>query len=91
MIYYVQTNYQEGNIMDIKNLKEELKGLDMGVLVTKATSAASKIDFSSVKDFIDDLTDGATAEKIKGAARTASDFGGYVKIIVGDAVKSLRK
>ncbi len=42
--------------MAINNLKEELKGLDMGVLVTKATSAASKIDLSGVKKVVDDLT-----------------------------------
>ena len=78
--------------MDIKNLKEELKGLDMGVLVTKVTSAASKIDLDGVKKVIDDLTDGGeTSEKLKGLARTASDFGGYVKIVVGDTVKSLKK
>lgn len=78
--------------MTIKELKEELSGLDMGVLVTKATSAASKADFSAVKKLVDDFTDGGeTSEKIKGLARTASDFGGYVKIVVGDAVKSLKK
>lgn len=78
--------------MAINNIKEELKGLDMGVLVTKATSAASKIDFSGVKKVVDDLTDGGeTSEKLKGLARTAKDFGGYVTIAVGDAVKSLKK
>lgn len=77
--------------MDINEIKEEIKGLDMGVLVTKATSAASKIDISGVKNAVNDLIDGETSEKIKGAARTAGDFGGYVKIVVGDAVKSLKK
>lgn len=77
--------------MDIKNLKEELKGLDMGVLVTKATSAASKVDLSGVKKAVDNFVDGETAEKMKSAARTAKDFGGFVTIAVGDAVKSLKK
>ena len=77
--------------MAINNLKEELRGLDMGVLVTKATSAASKVDLSGVKRAVNDLVDGQTAEKIKGAARTAKDFGGFVTIAVGDAVKSLKK
>ena len=77
--------------MDLQNIKEELKGLDMGVLVTKATTLASKIDVNDVKKVYNDLVDGPNAEKIKGLARTASDFGGYVKIVVGDAVKSLKK
>jgi len=77
--------------MAIKDIKEEIKGLDMGVLVTKATSAASKVDISGVKKAVNDLVDGEATEKIKGAARTAGDFGGYVKIVVGDAVKGLKK
>ena len=77
--------------MDLQNIKEELKGLDMGNLVTKATILASKIDVNDVKKVYNDLVDGPNAEKIKGLARTASDFGGYVKIVVGDAVKGLKK
>ncbi len=77
--------------MDINSIKEEIKGLDMGVLVTKATTAASKIDLSDVKRVVSDIIDSPETDKLKEVGRTVGDFAGYAKIVVGDAIKSLKK
>ena len=77
------------NIKD--NVKEEIKGLDMGVLVTKATTAASKIDLDDVKHAVNELIDSPKTDKIKEVGRTVGDFAGYAKIVVGDAIKGLKK
>lgn len=80
------------NINNIKQeIKEEIEGLDMGVLVTKATSAVSKIDLSGAKRVVNDIIDSPETDKLKEVGRTVGDFAGYVKIIVGDAVKGLKK
>ena len=77
--------------MDINSIKEEIKGLDMGVLVTKATTVASKIDLGDVKRVVNNIIDSPETDKLKEVGRTVGDFAGYAKIVVGDAIKSLKK
>lgn len=77
--------------MDINSIKEEIKGLDMGVLVTKATTAVSKIDLGDVKRVVNDIIDSPETDKLKEVGRTVGDFAGYAKIVVGDAIKGLKK
>ena len=69
----------------------ELKNLDMGILVTKATTLASKIDLDGVKKKMNDIMDSPETDKVKGMVRLASGFAaglpGFVQGVVGSFQK----
>ena len=64
--------------IDWDNVKEEVKGIDMGVALTKAEDALKKMDIEGKKKAVVDYVKGPKMDKVKGAARTVKDFMGYV-------------
>ena len=84
--------------MDMNSIKAkaadvaaEIKNLDMGILVTKATTLASKVDLDGVKKKLNDIVDSPETDKVKGAFRLASGFAaglpGFVQGVVGSFKK----
>ena len=69
----------------------ELKNLDMGILVTKATTLASKIDLDGVKKKMNDIMDSPETDKVKGMVRLASGFAAGLPGFVQGVVGSFRK
>lgn len=84
--------------MDIKTIKEkaadaaaELRNLDMGNLVTKATTVAAKLDIDDIKKKVNDVIDSPETDKVKGVLRTAAGFvemaPNYVQSLIGSFKK----
>lgn len=64
--------------MDIKNAIEEIKGMDMGILLTKVQDIVGGIDFKYIPNKINDLRDNPKVLALKTSARVLRDFGGWV-------------
>ena len=64
--------------IDVDQIKDEIKGLDTGVLYTKAQDAVASLDISGKKQAVIDFIDSPKMEEIKGVLRTVKDFAGFV-------------
>lgn len=68
--------------IDIEEIKEDIKSIDMGVALTKAQDAIATLDIEGKKQQVRDFIDSPEMDKIKGAARVVKDFVGYVPYFV---------
>lgn len=64
--------------IDVAQIKEEVRSLDMGVLYTKMEDTIAHLDLEGKKQALTDFMDGPEMDKLKGVGRTVKDFLGFV-------------
>ena len=64
--------------IDKEELKQEIKGLDMGVLYTKAEDVVAKMDIPAKKQAVVDFMDSPATAALKEKVYLVKDFVGYV-------------
>ena len=64
--------------IDVDQIKDDIKALDMGVLYTKAQDTVAKLDIPGKKQQVIDFIDSPEMDKLKGIGRTVKDFAGFV-------------
>ena len=64
--------------VDWDQLKDEIKGIDMGVAYTKALDAMEQFDVKGKIKSVEDKLDSPEMDKLKGVLRTVKDFMGFV-------------